>query len=182
MPKLDIIIISAVTVVVIGGAVVYFLTQKPNTSNNGQPATSQISSQDSQVKINDPNGDYKLFSDASVTKHPEKDVKFGNGQVLTFEYDGSKTDGDPYATLSYQLYYIDDKSSVHPIGGGNIEGKGSGEFKTAEGDKVFNSSAANRPGFLELLGTYGSGVDDSGKITGKNVKLGMYAISFDVSE
>lgn len=182
MPKSAIIGISVVVVVAIGGAA-YFLTQKQDAPNTTQASNSQASSQDSQVKVNDPNGDYKLFSDPSVTKYPEKNAKFGNGQVLTFEYDGSKTANDPNATLSYQLYYVDEKGSVHPMGGGNVEGEGGkGTFKTAEGDKVFNSSAKNRPGFLELQGTHGAGLDDGGKITAQNVKLGMYAITFDVSE
>ncbi len=183
MPKSAIIVISAVAVVAIGGGAAYFLTQKQDTPHNTQAASSQASSKDDQVAISDPNGDYKLFSDPSVTKYPEKNAKFGNGQVLTFEYDGTKTANDPHATLSYQLYYVDEKGSVHPMGGGNIEGEGGkGIFKTAEGDKVFNSSAKNRPGFLELQGTHGAGLDANGKITATNVKLGMYAITFDVSE
>ena len=170
------IIVVLVAVVAIGGAV-YFLNQKPDTT-----AKSQNTSESSEVKIVDPNGDYKVFSDASVTKYPEKNVKFGNGQVLAFEYDGTKTAGDPYATLSYQLYYIQDDGKVQPMGGANMEGEGGkGVFKTAEGDKVFNSSAKGKGGFFELIGTYDSKLVD-GKITAKDVKLGMYPISFDISE
>ena len=181
MPKPAIIATGAVVVVVAVGAGAYFLNQNKAVVKNDTTSTSQTQSQ--QTAIKDPNGDYKLFSDASVTKSPEAGVKFGNGQVLTFEYDGSKTDNDPDATLSYQLYYIAEDGSVQPMGGGNMEGDGGkGTFKTAEGDKVFNSSAKDRSGFFELQGTYGSGMSESGAITGKNVKLGMYSIKFDISE
>lgn len=157
-------------VVVIGGAALFMNMNNKPTAKNDSSSTSQ---NQSKPTVNDPNGDYKLFSDSSVTKHPEADVKFGNGQVLSFEYDGSKTNNDTYATLSYQLYYIDDNGSVHPIGGGNMEGEGGkGTFKTAEGDKVFNSSAKGKSGFFELQGTHGT----------TNVKLGMYPIKFDISE
>lgn len=182
MPK-PVIIASGIVgaAVVIGGALVFMnMNNKPATNND---STSDSQGQ-SQTAVKDPNGDYKLFSDPSVTKHPESGVKFGNGQVLSFEYDGSKTNNDAYATLSYQLYYIDDKGSVHPIGGGNMEGEGGkGVFKTAEGDKVFNSSAKGKSGFFELQGTYGTGLSETGGIkAGTNVKLGMYSIKFDISE
>lgn len=177
MPKPVIIVVAAVVaVVVIGGVVV--LSKK---DSSGSTTSSQSSNPETKkAAVSDPNGDYKLFSDPSVTKYPEANVKFGNGQTLTFEYDGSKTDNDEYATLSYQLYYVQDNGGVIPMGGGNIEGKGSGAFTLS--DKVFNSSAKNRQGFLELEGTYGTGVSESGQITGKNVKLGMYAVEFDIAD
>jgi hypothetical protein len=80
-----------------------------------------------------------------VTKYPEKDAVFGNGQTLTFEYDGTKTNNDPYTTLSYYPYYIQDDGTVQPLGGGNIEGRGSGTFTVS--NSVFNSSAKDRHGF-----------------------------------
>lgn len=171
MPKPVLIGVGvAGAVVIIGGAALFMNMNNKPAANNDSPAATQTQSQPT---VKDPNGDYKLFSDPSVTKHPEANVKFGNGQVLSFEYDGSKTNNDAYATLSYQLYYIDDSGSVQPIGGGNMEGKdGKGTFKTAEGDKVFNSSAKGKSGFFELQGTYGT----------TNVKLGMYPIKFDISE
>ena len=181
MPK-PVVIVAAVVgaVVAIGGAAVLINMNTKPAKNNDTASNSQSQSE---TKVKDPNGDYKLFSDPSVTKHPEDNVKFGNGQVLTFEYDGSKTNNDPDATLSYQLYYIAEDGAVQPMGGGNMEGEdGKGVFKTAEGDKVFNSLAKNRSGFFELQGTYGAGFSESGAIKGTNVKLGMYPIRFDISE
>ena len=168
------IVASIVGAVVVVGGVVLLINNNnkpkmdtPETNNNTSQSTSA-------TKLNDPNGDYDFFSDPSVTKYPEKGATFGNGQTLTFEYDGSKTNNDEYATLSYQLYYIQDNGGVIPMGGGNVEGKGKGTFTLS--DKVYNSSAKNRSGFLELQGTYTTGT------TGTNVKLGMYPIKFDVSE
>jgi len=180
MPKLGIIIGAVVAGVVIIGGVITAVVVNNNNSKNGDTSQTAIKESSKKAALNDPDGVYKLFSDPSVTKYPQANTLFGNGQTLTFEYDGSKTDNDKYATLSYQLFYIQDNGDVIPIGGGNVEGKGSGVFTLS--DKVFNSSAKERNGFLELQGTYNTSVDDNYKITGSNVKLGMYAISFDVSE
>lgn len=172
MPKLILLLAGVGAVVVVGG-VTLVMTQKDKTTtdNPSSPATTQQS--ESKAVVVDPNGDYAFFSDPSVTKYPEKNAKFGNGQKLTFEYDGTKTNNDSYATLSYQLYYIQDNGKVQPIGGGNMDGKGKGTFTTS--DKVFNSNAKGKSGFFELQGTYTTGT------TGTNVKLGMYPIVFDIS-
>jgi len=179
MPKLGIIIGAVVAgVVVVGGVITAVVV-----NNNSKPSdSSQTASTESSKKVAavDPDGVYKLFSDPSVTKKPEDNVKFGNGQTLTFEYDGSKTDNDQYATLSYQLYYIQDNGAVIPMGGGNVEGKGSGTFTLS--DKVFDSAAKGRSGFLELEGTYNTSFDENYKITGSNAKLGMYSVVFDIAE
>jgi hypothetical protein len=181
MPKPVVLVAGIVgAAVIIGGAVV-FMNMNNKTADTGD--TASTSQGESQTTVNDPNGDYKLFSDPSVTAHPEENAIFGNGQVLSFDYDGSKTNNDPDATLSYQLYYIAENGSVQPMGGGNMEGEGGkGTFKTAEGDKVFNSLAKNRSGFFELQGTYGAGISDTGELKGTTVKLGMYSIKFDIGE
>jgi hypothetical protein len=178
MPK-PVLIAGAVigAVVVIGGAA-FVLTKKDTSANTNSSSTSQSSSK---AKLDDPTGTYKLFSDPSVTKHPDNDVVFGNGQTLTFEYDGSKTNNDKYATLSYQLYYIQDDGKVQPMGGGNMEGEG-GKGTFTLSNKVFNSSAKDRSGFLELQGTYDSSIDSTNKMSAKDVKLGMYSVKFDVAE
>ncbi len=179
MPKPVILVAGVVgAVVVIGGAAMLLnQSDKPASTNNPTSSNSQAS----EAKLDDPDGTYKVFSDPSVTKYPEKNVEFGNGQTLTFEYDGSKTANDPDATLSYQLYYIQKDGKVQPMGGGNMEGDG-GKGTFTVSNKVFNSSAKGTNGFLELQGTYGSGLSDSGAITGKNVTLGMYPIKFTVSD
>lgn len=177
MPKPLLIIVAVGAVAVIGGAAFVMTKEdKPAASSNDTNTSQSTNDTAEEVAVSDPDGVYKLFSDPSVTVYPEAGALFGNGQVLTFEYDGSKTMNDEYATLSYQLYYIDDNGSVQPMGGGNLEGKGSGTFTTAAEDKVFNSSAKDKEGFFELIGTYTTGTE------GTNVPLGMYSIKFDVSE
>lgn len=172
MPKPIIITAGVVGVVIVATGAIIAINS--NNTKSSVVKTSDSSQTSSAQKLNDPNGDYTYFSDPSVTKHPEKGATFGNGQTLAFEYDGSKTNNDAYATLSYQLYYIQDNGGVIPMGGGNVEGKGMGTFTLS--DKVFNSSAKDRTGFLELQGTYTTGT------SGTTVKLGMYPIKFDVSE
>ena len=178
MPKPIVIVLGAIGgAVVIGGvitAIILTNSSKDAAAPSGNSNTSQ------QTQLVDPDGVYKLFSDASVTKHPEANAVFGNGQTLTFEYDGSKTANDEYATLSYQLYYIQDDGKVQPMGGGNLEGKGSGTFTVS--DSVFNSSADKRNGFFELIGTHSTSASESGAISGSNVPLGMYAVVFEVDK
>ena len=179
MPKPAFLAVGAIgAVIVIGGVVLVTNSKDENNSQDNNASSSSQSA--SSTKLVDPDGVYNFFSDPSVTKYPEKNVEFGNGQTLTFEYDGSKTNNDEYATLSYQLYYIQDDGKVQSMGGGNVEGKGKGTFTLS--DKVFNSSAKDRNGFLELQGTYDTSASMTNGITGKNVKLGMYPIKFTISD
>lgn len=173
MPKPALLLAGVGAIVVIGGAV-FLTTQKDEPTDKTVDTKSSTKESSAETKLVDPSGDFNFFSDPSVTKYPEKNVKFGNGQTLTFEYDGSKTNNDEYATLSYQLFYIQDDGLVQPMGGGNVEGRGKGTFTLS--NSVFNSNAKDRSGFLELQGTYTEGT------SGTNVKLGMYPIEFDVSE
>lgn len=183
MPK-SWLIAGGIIAIVIGTAVIasVILGQNKNDESSTQNSPSQTTGE---TKLDDPDGVYDLFSDASVTKHPESGAKFGNGQTLTFEYDGSKTEHDEYTNLSYQLYYIQEDGKVQPMGGAVLDGKGEGTFSTS--NSVFNSSAKDRKGFLELIANYQSPSDAgqkdaSGLPKVREVKLGMYSITFDVSE
>jgi len=169
MPKPLVVAIAIGAVVVIGGGAA--LTLYLLNANGSNDAT---------VKIVDPGGTYNFYSDSSVTKYPEKNAVFGNGQSLAFEYDGGKTDKDMTATLSYQLYYVQDDGKVQPLGGGNLSGLGAGPFSTSS--KVFNSTASGASGFFELIATYTTKADENGQTTSKNVKLGMYPIKFEVAQ
>ena len=176
MPKLIIGIIAGIVVVgaVIGGIVIYNNSQQKQTDTG----STQNSSQD--TALVDPDGVYTLFSDPSITKKPEDGVKFGNGQTLTWEYDGSKSENDEYATLSYYLYYIQDDGKVQPMTGGNVVGEG-GKGTFTVSDSVFNSSAKDRKGFVELIVNWGVKFDGE-KYAGSEEKLGMYSVTFDVAE
>jgi hypothetical protein len=170
--------IGIVGIVLIIVVAVVFVNKKDNTDTSNNESSSQTQSE---VTIDDPEGTYDFFSDPSVTNYPETHAVFGNGQTLTFEYDGSKTNDDSDATLPYQLYYISENGDVQPMGGGNTQGEG-GKGTFTVSDKVFNSLAKDRPGFFELQGTYDTGISESGAMTGTNVTLGVYPISFDVSD
>ena len=179
MPKPAIIIAGVVGVaVVIGGGVL--LTNNSDSPSTSKDAGTSSQNQSAKTVVNDPDGIYDFFSDQSVTKYPENGFEFGNGQTFAVEYDGSKTGNDEYATLTYQLFYIQDNGGVIPMGGGNFGGKGKGTFSTTA--SVFNSSAKDRKGFLEVTATYDAKLNDSNEIKATNVQLGMYPISFDVAE
>lgn len=178
MPKPNVIVAGVVGAVVVVGGIVGVVALTGKDKDNSSPNTTSQSA--ATGKLVDPDNTYKLFSDPSVTEHPDNDVRFGNGQTLTFVYDGSKTGNEESATLSYQLYYIQDDGKVQPMGGGNVEGKGSGTFTLS--DSVFNSSAKDKKGFLELIGTYDTSFSETTGFTGKNVTLGMYSVDFDISE
>lgn len=115
--------------------------------------------------------DYDLSSDPSVTSFPEEGAKFGNGQVLEFEYDGSKSNNDPYATVGYDLSYVQSNGTLVPMSGAFLEGRGSGTFKTT--DSVFTSDADGRDAIMELS------VTDS---DGKNTVLGRYLVTIEVAK
>jgi hypothetical protein len=169
-------------ILVAGGIGVFVLMNNDAAAPSETTSVSEEKSADSTSDSNlvDPEGTYDLFSDPSVTKYPEANFVFGNGQTMTFEYDGSKTGNDEYATLTYELYYIQDDGTVVPMTNGNLDGKGKGTFSTS--DKVFRSEVDGRKGFVGLVGTYDTGLDDNGSIKGTNVKLGMYPVVYEVSE
>lgn len=180
MSKLAVIIVGGV--IVVGGAIGGFVAlnkkddPKTNTSQTGTADTGSSK----EVQLDDPDGVYKLFSDASIISKPEDNVRFGNGQTLTWEYDGSKSENDEYATLSYQLFYIQDDGKVQPMGGGNVQGSG-GKGTYTLSDSVFNSSAKDRKGFLELTVTWGTSFNGE-SYSSNEEKLGMYSVEFDVAE
>lgn len=131
------------------------------------------------VAIKDPEGFYKPFSDASITKPPEANMVFGNGQTLTIEYDGSKSkEGD---SVFYQITYVDREGSVRPITGGSFDGVTRGTFSTNK--KLYESAADGRPGFMEVSIVQNAKVvgGDQG-VTGQNVRLGVYPITIESSK
>lgn len=144
------------------------------TSCSKKSSTAEGEAASSAVAIRDPDGYYNPRSDASITKRPADGFLIKSGNVIEFGYDGSKGDG-----LDYQLFYMDDSGSVHPMSGSNFENKGNGVF--SRDITIFNSSAHLRPGFMEVTTVSGAGMKD-GKITGKTVSLGMYPVKFEVTE
>jgi hypothetical protein len=147
--------------------------------NKDDASSTSSSSQASGVTIKDPDGTYKYFSDPSITKQPQKDAVFGNGQTISIEYDGSKSkEGD---SVFYKLHYVDTEGSVRPVTGGPFEGQTKGTFST--NSKVYTSQADGRPGFMEVSIVQDAKVVGGEQgITGKNVKLGMYPIKFEISK
>ena len=121
------------------------------------------------AEIKDPGGFYKVFSDPSITNGPAKDMKIGNGQLVSVTYDGSK--GGP--SLFYQLAYIDPEGDVRSITGGPFDAKEKGVFSSDI--KVFTSEANGRPGFM-VVNTV-SGVGMAGKI----VKLAVFPVVYEAA-
>ncbi len=149
---------------------------RKNTSS-GIPASSSAETPAPVVK--DPEGTYKYYSDASITKQPPKGALFGNGQEISIEYDGSKSkEGD---SVFYQLSYVDTEGNVRPVTGGPFEGTTKGTFRTDS--KVYTSGADGRPGFMEVSIVQNAKVVGGEQgVTGTRVQLGMYPIIFDVSQ
>lgn len=121
------------------------------------------------AEIKDPTGFYKPFSDPSITQAPAKDMKIGNGQLVSISYDGSK--GGP--SLFYQLSYIDPAGEVRPITGGPFDAKEKGVFSCDI--KVFTSEANGRPGFMVINTVAGVGM------AGKVVKIAVFPVVFEIS-
>lgn len=123
----------------------------------------------SAIEIKDPAGFYKVFTDPSITNGPAKDMKIGNGQLVSMTYDGSK--GGP--SLFYQLSYIDPAGDVRPITGGPFDEKEKGVF--AHDIKVFTSEADGRPGFMVINTVSGVGM------AGKVVKIAVFPVVYEIS-
>ncbi|MBA2734647.1 MAG: hypothetical protein H0U54_17435 [Acidobacteria bacterium] len=149
-------------------------------NKDGASSTSS-SSQTSGVTIKDPDGTYKYFSDPSITKQPQKDAVFGNGQTISIEYDGSKSKEGGGDSLFYELYYVDTEGSVRVMTGATFDGITKGTFST--NSKVYDSDADGRPGFMKVIIVQNAKfVGGEQGFTGKEVKLGMYPIKFEISK
>ncbi len=173
MTKLGIFIRGVVAAVLVVSSMVLVGCNKEGGSSTSS------SSQTSGVTIKDPDGFYKYFSDPSITKQPQKDAVFGNGQKISIEYDGSKSkEGD---SVFYQLSYVDTEGNVRPVTGGPFDRITKGTFSTDS--KVYTSQADGRPGFMEVSIVQNAKVVGGEQgVTGTHVKLGMYPIKFEVSK
>ena len=138
-------------------------SEKPSP---GSVATSQIK---------DPSGLYALRCDASITRHPAPDVVIGNGQVVEFHYDGSKGEG-----LTYDLFYVTESGDVQRIAGASLDKKADGIY--SRDIKVFNASAHQRPGFMEIGTMANTSMDATGVLSGKFVSLGMFPVRYEIKE
>jgi len=152
-----------------------------SVKNPSSESSASSSSQTSGVKIKDPDGFYKYFSDPSITKPPQKDAVFGNGQKISIEYDGSKSSEKEGDIVFYQLSYVDTEGDVRPVTGGPFDGITKGTFSTDS--KVYTSEADGRPGFMKVSIVQNAKVVGGEQgVTGTHVKLGMYPIKFEVSK
>lgn len=165
-------------ILVVGGIALAGCGKDASTGSSSGTSSGKAQTSDG-AAIKDPDGYYKYFSDPSITKPPQKDALFGSGQTITIEYDGSKSkEGD---SVFYQLSYVDKEGSVRPVTGGPFEGTTKGTFST--NSKVYTSEADGRPGFIEVSIVQNAKVVGGEQgVTGKNVKLGMYPIRFEVSK
>lgn len=179
MPK-PIILTGIVGAVVVVGGIGYFVSQQPANPSaiNTVNQTTTSSSTSGEIKINDPDGQFKYFSDPSITKQPEPNFVYGNGQTLSVDYDGSKSEEG--ASLFFNLYYVSSNGNVIEITSDTFEGKTKGTFTNS--NKVFTSSADGRPGFVEVTVVQNSHLNDDNTISGKNVTLGMYPIKIETSK
>lgn len=174
MPKSTIALRGVVAAVLVAsGLVLAACTKDEGSSTNS-------SSQTSDVKIKDPQGTYKYFSDPSITKQPQKDALFGTGQTISLEYDGSKSKEEG-EVLFYALYYVDTEGNVQRLTAGSFEGRTRGTFTTS--DKASNYLSSGRPGFMEVSIVTNAKLSLGGgtSSSGTEVKLGMYPIKYDVS-
>ncbi|CAN5446556.1 hypothetical protein BH11CYA1_BH11CYA1_46590 [soil metagenome] len=176
MPKPALIAIGVVAAAVVLGAAGAAMSK--DSSNDTAAADQQRKlAQNPDAKINDPYGEYKLFSDASITKAPTKGEVIGGGKAISIGYDGSKTKAN--SSLFYTLYFVDKHSSVRELTNSSFTGINKGTFTTS--DKVFNSDANGRPGFLKVYFIKSAASDPaaggSKALASTPIALGMYAVT-----
>ena len=168
-------VVATAAAVVVGAAGVAMSNDSSKvTASADQP---RKLAQNSDVKFNDPYGEYKLFSDASITKAPTKGEVIGGGKAISIGYDGSKTKAN--SSLFYTLYFVDKHSSVRELTNSSFTGINKGTFTTS--DKVFNSDANGRPGFLKVYFIKSAASDPaaggSKALASTPIALGMYAVT-----
>jgi hypothetical protein len=134
---------------------------------------------DNVASLENANDTKKLFADPSITKHPAKDLVYGNGQTLSIEYDGSKSKAGE--SVFFDLTMIRPDGIVVQVGSDTFDGKTPGTA-FSKANKVFNSDVQGRSGFVEINIVQNSGLDDKGKISGKNVMIGRFPIKLEASK
>lgn len=147
---------------------------------NASPAAAPVpAAMDNVASLENANDPKKLFADPSISKHPVKDLVYGNGQTLSIEYDGSKSKtGEP---VFFDLTMIRPDGIVVQVGSDTFDGKTPDRVFT-KSNKVFNSDVEGRPGFVEINIVQNSGLDAKGQITGKNLMIGRFPIKFEASK
>ncbi len=134
---------------------------------------------DTVASLENANNPKKLFADPSVTKFPAKDFVYGNGQKLSIEYDGSKSEvGDP---VFFDLTMINPQGTVVQIGSDTFEGRTPDKVFT-KSNKIFKSDADGQSGFVEINVVQNVGLDANGKISGKNVMIARFPIKFEAGK
>jgi hypothetical protein len=134
---------------------------------------------DTVASLENANNPKKLFADPSVSKFPSKDFVYGNGQTLSVEYDGSKS--NPGDSVFFDLMMINPDGVVVQVGSNVFDGKVPDRVFT-KSNKVFNSDVDGRSGFVEIKVVQNVGLDENGKISGKNVMLARFPIKFEASK
>lgn len=157
-----------------------FLLHACGAESTGTTASAELATAapSAATAVVDPDGEYTLFSDPAITRPPAPDLVFGKGQTLSVDYDGSKTgEGDP---LFYRLYFIRPDGKVQQLADSVFEnGRTRGTFTSQS--LVFNSDANGRPGFVEVFVVTQVKVGtDGGSHSGKQVRLGLYPVRFEV--
>ena len=148
----------------------------PAAAPSAAPAPAAM---DTVASLENANDSKKLFADPSLTKFPSKDFVYGNGQTLSIEYDGSKS--NPGEPVFFDLTMINPDGVVVQIGSDTFDGKTPGPVFT-KSNKVFKSDADGRSGFVEIKIVQNVGLDANGKISGKNLMIGRFPIKFEASK
>ncbi len=150
------------------------------TAPAAAPATPPASvAVDHVASLENANDSKKLFADPSITKHPAKDLVYGNGQTLSIGYDGSKSKpGDP---VFFDLTMVRPDGVVVQVGSDTFDGR-TPDTVFSKSNKVFNSDVQGRSGFVEINIVQNAGLDAQGKISGKNMVIGRFPIKFEASK
>ena len=153
--------------------------QAPASANAPAAVATAPAAMDTVASLENANDTKKLFADPSITKHPAKNLVYGNGQTLSIEYDGSKSKvGDP---VFFDLTMIRPDGIVVQVGSDTFDGK-TPERVFSKSNKVFNSDVDGRSGFVEINIVQNSGLDGKGQIVGKNLMIGRFPIKFEAGK
>ena len=144
------------------------------TAGSSAPVATTAPTASAPTAIKDPDGRYKLFSDPRIKNAPAAGFKVGNGQVFSVEYP-SGTD-----TVFYDLSFVDRDGVVRPAKSSSLVTKD--QMLHSSEIVVFDSDADGRPGFMSIHTVGTTKVDDSGKVSGQPVRLGVYAVTIETKK
>lgn len=122
-----------------------------------------------------PQEGYDLYSTDQVVEVPADGAVYGDGTPVSWTFTGP-VEGTP----DVDMYYVNSAGDAIAMGGIFLEDFGANTWGSTL--NVFDSAADGRPGFMVLGLTHDAAGDGNGNISGTHEIVGVYCVTYKVSE